>query len=111
MKKDTLAAKAAATRNLQREKNNLAATAAAAKSMTREKDHPPAPPPLVNEPDEPDGRKGAEYVIGKYLGKGGFAICYEGELKSDHSELCAGRYALKIVKSVMPQPRLAEKVS
>ena len=110
-KKDTLRAKAAATTTLQRERNVASTRTAAAKNMPREKDHPPPPPPLVNEPDDPNGVKGAEYVIGQPLGKGGFAICYEGELKSDHGELRAGKYALKIVKSIMPQPRLAEKVS
>lgn len=91
-------------------KEQLEVKAAALRTVQREKDHPPPPPPVVREPDDPNGAKGEEYAIGKYLGKGGFAICYEGETKSQGKGLQAQRYALKIVKSAMPQAKLAEKV-
>ena len=75
-----------------------------------QKDHPPPPPDIVKEPDGPNGEPGEQYLIGRSLGKGGFAICYEGETQSKNQGLAGQRYALKIVKSVMPQPKLAEKV-
>lgn len=76
-----------------------------------QKDHPPPPPDIVKEPESPNGEPGEEYLIGKCLGKGGFAICYEGETKGKNQGLAGQRFALKIVKSVMPQAKLAEKVS
>ncbi|KAI9780025.1 MAG: Cell cycle serine/threonine-protein kinase cdc5/MSD2 [Peltula sp. TS41687] len=74
-----------------------------------QKDHPPPPPEIVKEPNGPNGEPGEQYLMGRSLGKGGFAICYEGETKSKDESLSGQRYALKIVKSVMPQPKLAEK--
>ncbi len=91
-------------------KDNLEAKAAAARKLQREKDHPPPPPARVREPDGPHGEPGERYVTGRFLGKGGFAICYEGELEDDESHPTGHKYALKIVKSVMPQAKMAEKV-
>lgn len=72
--------------------------AAAALKPNKEKDqHPLPPPPNVTEPPSTDRREGAVYQVGKLLGKGGFAICYEGKLAGTSK-----RYALKIVKSKMP---------
>jgi hypothetical protein len=59
--------------------------------------HPPPPPSYVTEPPCRDRREGAVYEIRNCLGKGGFAICYEGKLNGTSK-----RYALKIVKSTMP---------
>ncbi|KAL1880191.1 hypothetical protein VTK73DRAFT_6222 [Phialemonium thermophilum] len=70
---------------------------------TRDKDHPPPPPNNVTEPPCSDRREGAVYQVGKLLGKGGFAICYEGKLAGTTK-----RYALKIVKSQM-QPKMEQK--
>ena len=54
------------------------------------KNHVSAPPSLVREP----GRDGEEYTTGNFLGKGGFAVCYEGKLSRN------GRvFAMKVVKS------------
>lgn len=65
------------------------------------KNHAPPPPPLVTEP----GEDGESYLTGAFLGKGGFAVCYEGKLKRN------GRtFALKVVKSEMNQKKMAEKV-
>jgi hypothetical protein len=59
------------------------------------------PPSIVSEPE--DG--GERYSIGAFLGKGGFAVCYEGSLARN------GRvYAMKVVKSAMPQKKMEEKV-
>lgn len=76
----------------------------AAKVTQKDKDHPPPPPSLVFEPPSFDRQDGATYQIGKMLGKGGFAICYEGTLQGTRR-----RYALKIVKSKMP-PKMEQKV-
>ncbi len=83
---------------------------ASLRNLQREKDHPPPPPPLVREPDTANGGKGEEFVIGRPLGKGGFAICYEGQAKGRNEKLPGRRYALKIVKAAMPNPKLADKV-
>jgi hypothetical protein len=71
----------------------------------KEKDHPPPPPGEVKEPPSSDRRNGAIYQTGKCLGKGGFAICYEGQLAGAKQ-----KYALKIVKSYMPQKKMEQKV-
>lgn len=65
------------------------------------KNHADPPPSFVPEPE--DG--GERYSIGGFLGKGGFAVCYEGTLARN------GRvYAMKVVKSQMPQKKMEEKV-
>ncbi|KAL7942398.1 serine/threonine protein kinase [Trichoderma barbatum] len=63
----------------------------------KDKEHPPPPPPEVVEPSSTDRPDGAVYHIGKILGKGGFAICYSGQLLPSKQ-----KFALKIVKSQMP---------
>jgi hypothetical protein len=80
--------------------------AAPAKVSPREKDHPPPPPANVYEPPSSDRPNGATYQTGTLLGKGGFAICYDGVLAGTRE-----KYALKIVKSVMPQKKMEQKVS
>ena len=86
---------------------------AAPRVLRGEKDHPPPPPAIVYEPDDPDGRPGERYHMGDYLGKGGFAICYQGQVKREEDEewIAPRLFALKIVKAAMPQPKLADKVS
>ncbi|KAH9909400.1 protein kinase-like protein [Xylariomycetidae sp. FL2044] len=71
--------------------------ALASKATQKEKELPPQPPPLVYEPPSFDRKDGAAYQVGKMLGKGGFAVCYEGQLPGHRR-----KYALKIVKSKMP---------
>jgi hypothetical protein len=78
---------------------------AAVQPLKREKDHPPPPPPRVVEPPSSDRPDGGIYETGRLLGKGGFAICYEGALESTRE-----RFALKIVKSKMPQKKMEQKV-
>lgn len=77
----------------------------AAKTNQKDKDHPPPPPSIIYEPPSFDRQDGAAYQVGKMLGKGGFAVCYEGTLQGTRR-----RYALKIVKSKMP-PKMEQKVS
>lgn len=71
----------------------------------KDKEHPPPPPPEVPEPPAVDRPDGAVYQVGKMLGKGGFAICYTGQLVPTKQ-----LYALKIVKSHMPA-KMEQKVS
>ena len=91
-------------------KGQLDAKVATLRALEREKDHPPPPPAIVKEPNTADGGEGEEYTMGRYLGKGGFAICYQGEARGKGQAEAGQLYALKIVKSAMPQPKLAEKV-
>lgn len=78
-------------------------TAAQLKAV-KEKEHPPPPPTEVPEPPSTDRPDGATYQVGKLLGKGGFAVCYSGQLIPTKQ-----RFALKIVKSHMP-PKMEQKV-
>lgn len=84
--------------------NELKAKAAAQLKTSKDKEHPPPPPNNVIEPSSSDRREGAVYQVGKLLGKGGFAICYDGKLAGTNK-----RYALKIVKSSMPT-KMEQKV-
>lgn len=72
-----------------------------AQKSTSNRHHATPPPPQVKEP----GAYGEEYDIGGFLGKGGFAVCYEGKLARN------GRvFAMKVVKSEMQQKKMEEKV-
>ncbi|EXA53796.1 PLK protein kinase [Fusarium oxysporum f. sp. pisi HDV247] len=76
---------------------------AAQLKAAKEKEHPPPPPTEVPEPPSTDRPDGATYQVGKLLGKGGFAVCYSGQLLPTKQ-----RFALKIVKSHMP-PKMEQK--
>jgi hypothetical protein len=76
--------------------------AGAAPKPSTSKNHADPPPSIVTEPED-----GAErYAIGGFLGKGGFAVCYEGTLARNNRV-----FAMKVVKSQMPQKKMEEKVS
>lgn len=79
---------------------------APAKLASKEKDHPLPPPPEVFEPpcSQKGYKNGAVYQTGKLLGKGGFAICYEGRTTGKQV------VALKIVKSKMALEKMKQKV-
>lgn len=91
-------------------KEKLEAAAAAAKKTQKDREHPPQPPEYVVEPNGPGGEPGERYKTGNLLGKGGFAICYKGELCDKRHGNTINQFALKIVKSKMSQKRLTEKV-
>lgn len=78
--------------------------AVASKPIKREKEPPLQPPGQVHEPPSTDRKDGAVYNVGKILGRGGFAVCYEGQLPGHRK-----KYALKIVKSKMPS-KMEQKV-
>ena len=59
------------------------------------------PANIVREP----GAKGDAYLTGKKLGRGGFAVCFEGR-----SEQSKEIFALKVVKSHVEQKKQLEKV-
>jgi len=65
--------------------------------------HAEPPPAVVSDPE------GLQYATGPQLGKGGFAICHRAKLLS-HDHLGSSTVALKIVKSRMEPPKLAQKV-
>ncbi|KAG0154587.1 hypothetical protein PDIDSM_155 [Penicillium digitatum] len=68
--------------------------------LASSKSYADPPPSIVSEPE--DG--GERYSVGAFLGKGGFAVCYEGTLARN------GRvYAMKVVKSAMSQKKMEEK--
>lgn len=58
------------------------------------------PPVSVTEP----GSSAETYVTGKKLGKGGFAVCFEGRSKSTSQV-----FALKVVKAKVEQKKMMEK--
>ncbi|KIX01635.1 uncharacterized protein Z518_09361 [Rhinocladiella mackenziei CBS 650.93] len=58
------------------------------------------PPSTITEP----GPSPETYVMGKKLGKGGFAVCFEGKIKRT-SEV----FALKVVKAKVEQKKMMEK--
>ncbi|KAF1949435.1 hypothetical protein CC80DRAFT_529420 [Byssothecium circinans] len=64
--------------------------------------HADAPPDVVRDPE------GLQYETGPQLGKGGFAICHRAKLLG-HEHLGNTTVALKIVKSKMEPPKLAQK--
>lgn len=78
-----------------------------AMKFERPKDHASPPPDLVIQPPEIPGGLTVQYHIGKELGKGGFAICYEGRQRGRHG---GHTYALKVVKATMIQKKMEEKV-
>ena len=66
--------------------------------------HADPPPEVVVDPE------GLQYETGPQLGKGGFAICHRAKLMR-HEHLGSNTVALKIVRSKMEPPKLAQKVS
>lgn len=76
----------------------------------KDKNHAPPPPSFVIQPPGPDGLPIERYSMGKELGKGGFAICYEGTLVGQKRGAKVNKFALKIVKAKMGLKKMEEKV-
>lgn len=84
--------------------------AEAAKKALKEKDYAPAPPEWVLQPPITKGALAEKFKTGKCLGKGGFAICYEGELRNKGKGAGKTIFALKIVKTYMNLKKMEDKV-
>ena len=82
-----------------------------AKKAERDKNHAAPPPQHLLQPPGPDGIPEQKYTTGRLLGKGGFAICYEGQLVGPGYDETAPKFALKIVKAEMKAKNIVEKVS
>ncbi|KAL8814446.1 MAG: hypothetical protein Q9223_006324 [Gallowayella weberi] len=74
--------------------------------LSKPKDHASPPPTEVTQPPEVYGGLPVHYTTGRLLGKGGFAICYEGQQRGQEG---GHTYALKIVKASMPQKKMEDK--
>ena len=84
--------------------------AEAARKAAKEKEYAPVPPEWVIQPPLARGGLAEKYRTGKLLGKGGFAMAYEGELRSKKSTANNTVFALKVVKTKMSQKKMEDKV-
>lgn len=84
--------------------------AEAAKKALKEKEYAPAPPEWVLQPPMVKGGLAEKFRTGRCLGKGGFAICYEGELRNKGRGAGKTMFALKIVKTYMNLKKMEDKV-
>ena len=74
------------------------------------KEHASPPPPWVFQPPLKPGLLAEKFHTGPFLGKGGFAICYEGELRGKNNGPGTCKFAMKIVKARSTQAKVGEKV-
>lgn len=90
-----------------------AAKLAAAKpeEKPKDKEHASPPPSWVFQPPLRPGLLAEKFQTGAFLGRGGFAICYEGELRVKKNGLANCKFAMKIVKAKMTQTKITEKVT
>ena len=79
-------------------------------TSAKAKDPIAKPPPLVVQPSTGRGMLSDKYKIGNHLGKGGFAVCYEGELQCRKYNTQDKIYALKTVPAKMNNKKMEEKV-
>ncbi|KAL2041555.1 hypothetical protein N7G274_005937 [Stereocaulon virgatum] len=81
----------------------------AAKKALKEKEYAPVPPEWVLQPPIAKGGLAEKFRTGRCIGKGGFAMCYEGELRSKQQGMNKTIFALKVVKAKMSQKKMEEK--
>lgn len=81
-----------------------------AKEPPKTKEHALKPPPIVVQPPVQQGMLSDKYKIGNHLGKGGFAVCYEGELQCKKYKTADRIYALKVVLAKMNHKKMEDKV-
>ena len=81
-----------------------------AKKALKEKEYAPPPPEWVLQPPMIKGGLAEKFRTGKCIGKGGFAICYEGELRNKGRGAGKTVFALKIVKAYMNLKKMEDKV-
>ena len=72
--------------------------------------HAPKPPSVVIQPPLDGKSKPEQYKTGNHLGRGGFAVCYEGELQCKSDVKPDRIYALKILPSQMNSQKMEDKV-
>ena len=84
--------------------------AEAARKAAKEKEYAPEPPEWVIQPPLHHGDLAEKYRIGYLLGKGGFAVAYEGEFRSKKSAANSKVFALKVVRAKMSQKKMEDKV-
>ena len=84
--------------------------AEAARKAAKEKEYAPVPPEWVIQPPAYRGALAEKFRTGRLLGKGGFAMAYEGELRGKSSKDNKNIYALKVVRVKMSQKKMEEKV-
>lgn len=77
----------------------------------KDKEHASPPPLWVFQPPLKPGLLAEKFQTGAFLGKGGFAICYEGELRGKKNGSGNCKFAMKIVKAKMPQTKISDKVT
>lgn len=82
----------------------------AVKKAQKDKEYAPVPPEWVLQPPVKHGGLAEKFQTGKCIGKGGFAMCYEGWLRNKKQGADKTLYALKVVKAVMSQKKMEEKV-
>lgn len=85
-------------------------TEAAKGGQVQGKEHASPPPPWVFQPPLKPGLLAEKFHSGPFLGKGGFAICYEGELRGKKNGPGTCKFAMKIVKARSTIAKVAEKV-
>lgn len=94
-----------------KEKDFAAVEVPKVEERQKEKDLASPPPPWVLQPPLKPGLLAEKFQTGAFLGKGGFAICYEGELRGKKNGPGNCKFAMKIVKAKMPQTKISDKVS
>ncbi|MCJ1262204.1 Cell cycle serine/threonine-protein kinase cdc5/MSD2 [Lobaria immixta] len=91
------------------EKDFAAVEVAKVEEKPKEKEHASPPPLWVLQPPLKPGLLAEKFQTGNFLGKGGFAICYEGELRGKRNGAGNCKFAMKIVKAKMPQTKISDK--
>ncbi|KAH0555903.1 hypothetical protein GP486_006151 [Trichoglossum hirsutum] len=71
--------------------------------------HPEDPPRYVQEPCGLDGQEGQRYAVEGFLGAGGFAKCFQAELRDGRTRRTGERVALKVVRADMGSKKMREK--
>ena len=102
--------KKAAKEIAEMEEEEDARKAEAARRAAKEKEYAPAPPECVIQPPSYPGALAEKFHTGRLLGKGGFAMAYEGETQGKSPSGKAAIYALKVVRAKMSQKKMEDKV-
>ncbi|KAL9102926.1 MAG: hypothetical protein Q9163_001986 [Psora crenata] len=102
-------AKAASQKGEKGMADEEAKKAEVARKAAKEKEYASPPPEWVIQPPLSRGGLAEKFRTGRLLGKGGFAIAYEGEWRSKKGAAEKTVFALKIVRAKMSQRKMEEK--